>query len=88
MFRIPAVFLIRLYLMRTKSVFGFATGDLVAADVPAGKHAGRHVGRVAVRKVGNFNIGTAAGMIRDVSHRHCRILQRGDGYQYSFSSTT
>lgn len=67
---------------RTKSHFGFQTGDLVRAEVPAGKRAGTHAGRVAVRASGSFNIQTAAGVVQGIGHRHCRILQRGDGYGY------
>jgi len=33
----------------TKAVHGFRTGDLTRANIPAGKYAGTHVGRVAVR---------------------------------------
>lgn len=74
------------HLMRTKSAYGFATGDLVRAEVPAGKNKGVHVGRVAIRKVGNFNIATTSGIVRDVSHRHCRRLQRGAGYEITLST--
>jgi 5-methylcytosine-specific restriction endonuclease McrA len=74
------------YLMRRKRVFGFATGDLVRAVVPAGKKAGTHVGRVAVRSRGSFNIRTTAGVIDSVSHKHCRLLQRADGYNYNTRS--
>ena len=75
------------YLMRSKTAFGFATGDLIRAEVPTGKNKGVHVGRVAIRKVGNFNVSTNAGIIRDINHRHCRRLQRGAGYEFSFSPT-
>lgn len=76
------------YLMRSNTAYGFSTGDIVEANVPTGKNIGRHVGRVAIRKVGNFNINTASGMVRDVSHRHCMLLQRGNGYEYSFIPST
>jgi 5-methylcytosine-specific restriction endonuclease McrA len=58
-----------------KRVHGFQTGDLVRAIVPTGKHAGTHVGRVAVRASGSFRVGTVDG----ISYRHCRLLQRTDG---------
>ncbi len=74
--------------MRTKSAFGFATGDLVTADVPAGAKAGRHVGRVAIRRTGSFNVRTASSLIQGISHRHCRTIQRGDGYEYTSSPKT
>jgi 5-methylcytosine-specific restriction endonuclease McrA len=48
---------------RQKCHFGFKTGDLVQAVVPKGKYAGRHVGRVAIRKSGSFNIATTHGLL-------------------------
>jgi hypothetical protein len=71
------------YLTREKRVHGFQTGDLVRADVPKGKKAGTHVGRVAVRASGNFNIQSAAEVVQGIAHRHCRLVQRSDGYGYS-----
>lgn len=71
------------YLMRSKRVKGFQTGDIVKAVVPVGKKAGTHTGRVAVRASGSFNIQTAAGVVQGVSHRHCTQVQRNDGYGYS-----
>ncbi|MHB8461492.1 MAG: RNA-guided endonuclease IscB, partial [Vulcanimicrobiaceae bacterium] len=71
------------YLMRTKRVHGFATGDHVIATVPKGKHTGVHIGRVAIRATGSFNIQEANGVIQGISHRYCRIRQRADGYAYS-----
>ena len=72
----------RAYLTREKTVQGFRTGDLVRAVVPSGKKAGVHVGRVAVRTTGYFNIQTIKAVIQGISHRTCRILMRGDGYTY------
>ena len=71
------------YLMRTKGVKGFRTGDLVRADVSTGKKVGVHVGRVAVRATGSFNIQTGSAVVQGVSHKHCRLIQRADGYGYS-----
>lgn len=75
------------HLLREKSVQGFRTGDMVRATVPQGgrgsKNAGTHVGRVAVRKRGSFNIQTEAGVIQGISHRYCKVLMRGDGYSYA-----
>jgi len=72
------------YLMREKSVCGFRTGDLVRADVPApSRKAGVHVGRVAVRGTGSFNIQTGDRVVQGISHKHCRLIQRSDGYGYS-----
>jgi hypothetical protein len=70
------------YLMRQKQVNGFQTGDLVKATVPSGRKAGIHVGRVAVRATGSFNVQSGSGVVQGISHRHCRVLQRNDGYGY------
>ncbi|WP_207000542.1 RNA-guided endonuclease IscB [Trinickia mobilis] len=72
------------YLMQSKLVRGFQTGDCVRAEVPSGKKVGCHVGRVAVRANGNFNIQTPVGVVQGISHRHCRLVQRADGYGYHF----
>ena len=68
------------YLMKTKSVYGFQTGDTVEATVPTGAKAGRYVGRVVVRKKGFFDIGPA----KDIPYRYCKLIARNDGYGYSF----
>jgi hypothetical protein len=73
------------YLLRQKAVYGFQTGDLVRVNVPTGKHAGVHVGRVAIRASGSFNL-RANGLVRQgISHKHCQLLQRNDGYHYERS---
>ncbi len=72
------------YLTRRKSIYGFRTGDIVRAKVPTGVKAGTHTGRVAVRATGSFNIQTPAGAVQGISHRHCRLIARADGYGYSF----
>lgn len=41
-------------------------------------------GRVAVRATGSFNIQTPTGAVQGISHKHCRIVARADGYGYSF----
>jgi 5-methylcytosine-specific restriction endonuclease McrA len=70
------------YLTRSKRVQGFQTGDMVRAQVPAGKKTGTHVGRVAVRASGSFNIQATGVVVQGISHRHCRLIQRSDGYGY------
>jgi len=65
-----------------RTVKGFRTGDLVTATVPSGKKAGTHIGRVAVRTSGRFNITTAAGTAQGISHKYCRRLHQADGYTY------
>jgi 5-methylcytosine-specific restriction endonuclease McrA len=71
------------HLMRGKSAFGFQTGDMVVADVARGKNSGRHVGRVAIRASGSFNIQTPTGVVQNVSWKHCTTIARGDGYSFS-----
>ncbi len=65
-----------------RRVHGFKTGDIVEAKVPKGKKAGTHIGRVAIRKTGSFNITTPAGIVNAICWKYCRRLQRADGYGY------
>ncbi|WP_440065890.1 RRXRR domain-containing protein [Streptosporangium sp. OZ121] len=76
----------RLRLPRIKTVRGFQTGDLVRANVPTGKKAGVHTGRVAVRSTGNFDFTTRHGTVQGIGHRHVHLLQRADGYGYTLRS--
>jgi 5-methylcytosine-specific restriction endonuclease McrA len=73
----------RLHLTRTKRHHGFTTGDHVRAVVPTGAKAGTHIGRVAVRARGSFNVTTSTGIVRDIHHRHVRLLTRADGWAYT-----
>jgi hypothetical protein len=65
--------------MRTKSVHGFATGDMIRALVPSGKKQSDYAARVAVRASGYFNLQLATSVVQGVSHKYCRLLQRGNG---------
>ncbi len=70
---------------RCKRVQGFQTGDLVRLAQPGGKYAGAHAGLLAgVRADGRFDIKAAAGTITAGFQRY-RLIQRGDGYAYSFA---
>jgi len=73
------------YLTRSKSVFGFQTGDMVKAVVTTGKKAGAHLGRVAIRASGSFNVQTGSGLVQGIHHRFCTLVQRADGYGYSWA---
>ncbi|QQD73045.1 RNA-guided endonuclease IscB [Acidithiobacillus ferrivorans] len=73
------------YLTRSKSAFGFQTGDMVKAVVTTGKKAGAYLGRVAIRASGSFNIQTAKGLVQHIHHRFCTLVQRGDGYGYNLT---
>jgi hypothetical protein len=57
---------------------GFQTGDVVRADIPKGKFAGHHVGRLsAVRQRPSF---TLNGF--DVHPKHLKRIHRSDGFEY------
>lgn len=71
------------YLTRRKRIRGFQTGDMVRATVSSGKKAGVHVGRVAVRATGSFNIQTPTGVVQGVNAKRCIVLSRADGYSYT-----
>lgn len=63
------------------TVYGFRTGDIVTAIVPSGKYAGHHVGRVSVRSSGKFAVSKIS-----VHHKHITLLQKKDGYQYTYGT--
>lgn len=69
------------YRLRQKRHFGFQTGDMVQANVPSGKYSGRHVGRVACRATGRFDIKTSTVKIT-VKHSICSVIHHADGYTY------
>jgi hypothetical protein len=72
--------------MHTKLIYGFQTGGMVRADVPTGRQAGVRIGQVAVRAIGSFNLQTGRGVVQDINHKHCKILQRADEYGYAVSA--
>ena len=74
------------YLMASKRVKGFATGDMVKAFVLKGKKKGTYFGRVAVRQSGSFNIQTREGTVQGISWRYCKQLCLNDGYGYAWQS--
>ena len=69
----------------SKSVKGFQTGDMVKAIVPNGLKAGEYLGKVAVRSSGKFDIRTKTKIIQGVGFKYCNIIQRCDGYSYSYN---
>lgn len=69
--------------LRQKQFFGFQTGDIVKAVVTKGKKIGTYVGRVAVRKTGNFNIKTAAQTVQGINQKYCKPIHKSDGYSYA-----
>ncbi len=65
---------------RNTSFMGFETGDIVRAEIPGGKFAGRHTGRLsAVRQRPSF---TLNGF--DVHPKYLKRIHRSDGYEYQW----
>jgi len=75
------------YFMSRRMVRGFRTGDIVKAVVLTGKKIGTYLGRVAVRKTGDFKVKTANGPVDHLSWKACTVQQRADGYAYSLGET-
>lgn len=73
----------RAHRLARKQHFGFQTGDTVAANVLKGKYQGTWRGRVTCRASGSFDIrNNEKQIICNAGHKHCRLIQRGDGWQY------
>lgn len=68
--------------LRNKTYMGFATGDIVKAFIPKGKYAGVHIGRIVIRHRPSFRLNGF-----DVHPKYLTILQKGDGYEYSYRAT-
>ena len=66
---------------KEKTKFGCRTGDWAIAVVPKGKNQGTHVGRITTRQRPSFAVGKVDG----IHPKHIRVLQRNDGYEYSFT---
>ena len=69
----------------SKFVEGFQTGDMVKAIVLNGLKKGEYLGKVAVRSNRCFDIQTKTKTIEGIWYKSCHIVQRGDGYLYSYS---
>lgn len=61
-------------------VKGFKTGDIAKVSIPKGKHAGTHVGRVAVRKTGHFNLKKNI----DINFKYFTKIHAKDGYEFRY----
>lgn len=68
----------------SKSVKGFQTGDIVKAVVTKGLKVGKYLGKVAVRSTGQFDVQTKTQIVEGIWHKHCHLIQRGDGYLYNY----
>jgi len=63
---------------RRKCFMGFQTGDVVRADIPQGKFAGHHVGRLsAVRQRPSFRLNGF-----DVNPKYLKRIHQADGFEY------
>lgn len=65
-----------------KFFMGFQTGDLVKANVLAGKYAGKYVGRIAIRFKPSFKL-TTGGKNFDVHPKYLKTIHKADGYEYT-----
>ena len=75
------------YLMRQKQVRGFQTGDIVKAVVPSGKKAVYLYGPRRGAQNRQFQYPDRPGAVQGISHKHCTVIQRGDGYGYHLTPT-
>lgn len=66
---------------RLKRRDGFGGGDLVRADIPKGKNAGVHIGKISFRAKGSFAL-LSKGKNISVSPRHLTLLSKGDKFSY------
>ena len=62
---------------RHKTFMGFQTGDIVKADIPRGKFAGRYVGRVTIRQRPSFILNGF-----DAHPKYLNRIHRNDGFEY------
>ena len=65
---------------REKMRYGFQTGDIVKINIIKGKNLGQHMGRVTVNKRPYFDLPSARGF----AIKGMILLQKADGYSYSF----
>lgn len=71
---------------RHKRVNGLQTGDIVRAEIPNGKYAGTHIGRIMIRASGSHDIRKADGtLVTGTKKSSYSILQHMDGYAYKYA---
>lgn len=68
----------------SKIVKGFQTGDIVKAVVTKGLKVGEYLGRVVIHSSGYFDIKTKNSSVMGIGCKCCHLIQRGDGYSYSY----
>ena len=57
-------------------------GDMVKADIPKGKIAGKYIGRLSLGRPANLYTGSK--VVKGVNVKYCSLLQRADGYGYTY----
>ena len=67
----------------SKKIFGFMTGDIVKANVSSGKYKGIHLGKVAVRLTGYFDIKKENSPPFTTNKLNCKLIHHFDGYSYN-----
>ena len=66
-----------------KTFMGFQTGDMAHANIPRGKFAGKHFGRVTIRQRKSFILNGF-----DVNPDNLKRVHRADGYEYRTKNTS
>jgi 5-methylcytosine-specific restriction endonuclease McrA len=67
----------------SKFFMGFPTGDIVKADIPSGKYAGKYTGRIAIRFRPSFML-LLPNKRFDVHPKYLITIHKSDGYEYNF----
>ena len=62
---------------RRKTFLGFQTGDIVKAEIPGGKFAGRYIGRVTIRQRPSFALNGF-----DAHPKYLKQIHWADGFEY------
>ncbi len=65
-----------------KTFMGLQTGDMAHANIPRGKFAGKHFGRVTIRQRKRFILNGF-----DVNPDYLKRVHRADGYEYRTKNT-
>lgn len=69
---------------KAKFFMGFTTGDMVKADIPSGKYAGKYTGRIAIRFRPSFML-LLPDKRFDVHPKYLTPIHKSDGYEYNIS---
>jgi hypothetical protein len=69
---------------KAKFFMGFTTGDMVKANIPSGKYAGKYTGRIAIRFRPSFML-LLPDKRFDVHPKYLTTIHKADGYEYSIS---